>query len=255
MIFFDKVDYGAAEVHEAYWKMLITNLGEDYSLDGSEKQNSVLEDLNNRFGKGRLLEVGCGDGRFLKRAQEAGWQVAGIELSKTAATVARSKYGLNVLNGPIEQVYRELGFEPFDIIMMWGVIEHLQNPAENLKVLRSLLKKGGSLVIYTPNADSIFHRLARLIYSASAGIIKFPMERLIIAMHIMYFTPQTLERLITKCNFSVSKIEMSDINLEFIFRAHKNFWWSNRIFLSFARLLQRISHLNSMHSHMIVFAE
>ena len=81
------------------------------------------------------------------------------------------------------------------------------------------------------------------------------MERVIIAMHFMYFTPDTLQKILSECGFRVVKTEMADIDIDFIFRAHSNFWWSNRIFLGFAKIIQKIGHINSMHSHMIVFAE
>jgi len=81
------------------------------------------------------------------------------------------------------------------------------------------------------------------------------MERVIISMHLMYFTPDSLKRLMDKCSFSIRKMEMKDINLDFVFEAHNNFWWSNKINLFLAKFLQRLSHIGSMHSHMIVFAE
>ncbi len=87
------------------------------------------------------------------------------------------------------------------------------------------------------------------------GLIKFPMERVIIPMHLMYFTPDTLRKIIIKSNFLIREIKMSDINLDFIFKAQGNAWWSNKIFLICAKFLQRLSYFKSMHSHMIVFAE
>lgn len=255
MLFLDKVNYGLGEIHEAYWKMLTDNMRDGYSIDSAESQDFLLNDLNKQIKRGKLLEVGSGDGSFLKRAKDAGWDVTGIELSKEAVRIARQKYGIDCLRGTLEQVFPQLQGVNFDIMVMWGVIEHLQNPQEVLKIAKSLLKKGGLLIIYTPNANSIFHRLARAVYYATLGVIRFPMERVIIAMHLMYFTPDTLRSLINKCYFSIKKIEMRDISLDFIFNAHKNFRWSNKMTLRFAKLLQRASHISSMHSHMIVFAE
>lgn len=255
MFFLGKIDYDLADMHESYWKMLVSNMCAEYPVDDSLNQNLLLNSLNRYKKTGNLLEIGCGNGKFLQSAQGIGWQVTGIELSEKAVDIARQKYGVNVLKGPLEDTAQELKASSFDIIIMWGVIEHLQDPVGALKIVKSLLRKAGVLIIYTPNANSIFHRLARTVYFSTKGLIKFPMERVIIAMHVMYFTPQTLRKIMDKCGLSVRKIEMQDINLNFIFKAHNNFWWSNKIFLICAKFLQRVSHFNSMHSHMIVFAE
>jgi 2-polyprenyl-3-methyl-5-hydroxy-6-metoxy-1,4-benzoquinol methylase len=255
MIFLNKINYNLKDIHESYWKMLVSNIGDDYSVDSLGNQDLLLNDLNIYRKTGNLLEIGCGDGRFLKLARDRGWQVAGVELSAQAVNMARQKYGLNVLSGPLEEVAQGLKNLSFDIIIMWGVIEHLQNPLQALKIAKSLLRKGGVLIIYTPNANSIFHRLARGIYFSTKGLIKFPMERVIIAMHVMYFAPHTLRYAMSKCGLLIKKIEMKDIDLDFIFKAHSNLWWSNRVSLFFAKFLQRLSHLNTMHSHMLVFAE
>lgn len=255
MFFLDKIDYDSADIHESYWKMLLSNMGGEYSVDGSGNQDSLLKDLDRYRKTGSLLEVGCGDGKFLKSAQGAGWGVTGVELSGKAVDIARKKYGINVLKGSLEEAAEGLKNSSFDIIMMWGVIEHLRDPLAALKIVKSLLRKGGALVIYTPNADSIFHRLARAVYFSTRGLIRFPMERVIIAMHVMYFTPPTLHKAMDKCGLTIKKIEMRDIDLDFIFKAHRNLWWSNKVSLVCAKFLQRLSHLNSMHSHMLVFAE
>lgn len=255
MIFLDGINYDLREIHESYWKMLTNNIKNGYSVDSTEDQDLLLNGLNKYRKIGNLLEVGCGEGKFLQLAQDKGWKVTGVELSRKAATIALQRYGLNVLNGSLEQAYQELKKFSFDIIVMWGVIEHLQDPVGALRIARLLLRKRGLLIIYTPNANSIFHKLARVIYLFTYGLIKFPMERVIIPIHIMYFKPDTLRKAIIKCNFSIKKIEMRDINLDFIFKAHNNFWWSNKISLNCAKFLQRLSHLDSMHSHMVVFAE
>jgi len=48
---------------------------------------------------------------------------------------------------------------------------------------------------------------------------------------------------------------MVDIDLSLIFNAHRQFWWSKRIFFSLATLLQKLSHLIKMQSHLLAVAE
>lgn len=81
--------------------------------------------------RGRLLDVGCGNGIFLATMKELGWEVAGVEPDRQAARVAREQFGLNVHVGTLE----EAGFADgtFDAITMSHVVEHLADPIMHLE--------------------------------------------------------------------------------------------------------------------------
>ncbi len=104
---------------------------------------------------GRFLEIGCGNGDHLATMREFGWNVQGIDADPNAVQAARQR-GLPVTCGTIQQ----LGFAPasFDAIGMCHVIEHVDDPAEVLRVCRDLLAPGGRLVLVTPNIASFGHR-------------------------------------------------------------------------------------------------
>jgi SAM-dependent methyltransferase len=108
-------------------------------------------------GKGRLLDVGCGSGRFLADMKALGWDAAGVEFDPKAAEVARTHYGLDVRPGSVH----DAGFEPesFDAVTLSHVIEHLPDPVETLARCRQLLKPGGRLVMVTPNPGSLCRRI------------------------------------------------------------------------------------------------
>jgi SAM-dependent methyltransferase len=103
---------------------------------------------------GRLLEVGCGDGRRLARFRERGWQVVGQEIDERAAAVARSRVP-EIRTGPLET----LGLEPgsFDAVVANHVLEHVADPLGLLRQCRSLLRPGGRLVLATPNPSGDGH--------------------------------------------------------------------------------------------------
>jgi SAM-dependent methyltransferase len=100
---------------------------------------------------GRLLDVGCGLGFFLRSIQDhPGWEGYGSEISPAASRYAREQLGLSgVVCGRLE----DAGFasDSFDIITMWDVIEHLQKPDPVLKKCKELLKHNGILFMHTPN--------------------------------------------------------------------------------------------------------
>ena len=108
----------------------------------------------------RVLDFGCYDGGFLQYLG-TGWDVAGIEPSEDAARVAQSR-GIRILGPTIESVAPQ-SVEPFDAIVVFDVIEHLNEPVETLRALARLLRPGGIMLIETGDTDAPhFARAGRL---------------------------------------------------------------------------------------------
>lgn len=104
---------------------------------------------------GRLLDVGAGNGAFINRARNRGWDVAGAE-PDPAALAQAERQGLHVRNGGIECFAKEQN--RFDVITMSHVIEHVHDPRETLTQALRLLKPGGRLYLETPNIGSLGQR-------------------------------------------------------------------------------------------------
>jgi SAM-dependent methyltransferase len=108
---------------------------------------------------GRLLEVGCGNGEYLLRMRDYGWEVAGIEPDQRAAQFAAGVHGLSIFPGLMEEApYPEASF---DVVACRHVLEHLAAPLPFLEGISRLLKPGGHFIAVTPNAGSLGHRLFR----------------------------------------------------------------------------------------------
>ena len=105
--------------------------------------------------QGRLLDVGCGNGAFLKMAQAAGWSVQGIDFDPIAVAEAR-RQGLAVDLGGIDQLAAQA--QTYDWITCSHVLEHVHEPQQLLQSLHRLLRPGGTLWLQTPNLNSIGHR-------------------------------------------------------------------------------------------------
>jgi SAM-dependent methyltransferase len=101
---------------------------------------------------GRVLDVGCASGNFLKGMQVRGWEAYGIEPSEFAADYARRVLDLDVRHGYLRHGMFKDDF--FDLVMLWDVFEHLEDPDSTLDVIFSILKPGGSLLLSLPNSDS-----------------------------------------------------------------------------------------------------
>lgn len=109
--------------------------------------------------RGRLLDVGCGNGEYLDRMRQLGWEVVGVEPDGSAACIARERLGLEVFAGSLEGA--KFPDECFDAITMNHVIEHAGDPIGLLRECRRILKPGGKLMVITPNIQSLGRRILK----------------------------------------------------------------------------------------------
>ena len=105
--------------------------------------------------KGTLLDVGCGNGRFLLLMRKAGWEVRGVEPDPVAAGIAQQENGIHVTVRALDDA--ELPDESFDAVTLNHVIEHVHDPVRLLSQCRRVLKPHGKVVIVTPNIESRGH--------------------------------------------------------------------------------------------------
>jgi 2-polyprenyl-3-methyl-5-hydroxy-6-metoxy-1,4-benzoquinol methylase len=129
--------------------------------------------------KGRLLDVGCGNGTFLDQMRQLGWEVTGVEPDGEAVSVAVQKLGLEVFHGSLEEAKFPEGH--FDAITMNHVIEHVSDPIALLTECRRVLRPRGKLVVATPNIRSL-----------GAHVFGEYWRGLEVPRHLFLFAPQAL---------------------------------------------------------------
>lgn len=105
---------------------------------------------------GRPLEIGCGNGGYLSRMRELGWDVAGVDPDARSVRAARAA-GLDATEG--EMTADTYPAESFDAVVMCHVIEHVHEPAALVHAAWRALRPGGVLWIATPNLASEGHRV------------------------------------------------------------------------------------------------
>ncbi len=96
---------------------------------------------------GRLLEIGCGHGGFVRLAREMGWEATGTELSPWVVDFVRRAFDVPVHRGRLETLALEPGFR---CIAAFDVLEHLNDPEETVRRAADLLAPDGVLVLQTP---------------------------------------------------------------------------------------------------------
>jgi SAM-dependent methyltransferase len=148
-------------------------------------------------GKGRLFETGFGRGHFLRTAVEAGFTCAGNELSANACDAVRS-FGVDPYCGDLSTLPTK---GEHDLVFSLGVLEHVPDPDVQAKHYFDVLAPGGAVFITTPNVNSV----ARRLLGAEARI--FDIE------HLFYFSPRTMERMLTAAGFEIVRCWTKNIDV------------------------------------------
>ncbi|MGA2244469.1 MAG: class I SAM-dependent methyltransferase [Verrucomicrobiota bacterium] len=139
----------------------------------------------------RLLDIGCGNGKFLLQLRSLGWDVHGVEPDPESAAHGRAA-GLDVRNGLLQEQAWPEGY--FDAVTMNHVVEHLHDPPAILRHCWRLLKPGGCIRLITPNLGSWGRQ-----YFGSNWLPLDPPR------HLVLFTEPSLRRALEGCGFSVSR--------------------------------------------------
>ena len=102
---------------------------------------------------GRLLDAGCGEGLFLHYARR-NYEVTGIDIDGEAIAAARDMYGISDVHPlGLKEFGTAFAGRRFDVITMFEVLEHLDDPVGHMKVLKRLLAPDGLLVVSVPNRE------------------------------------------------------------------------------------------------------
>jgi SAM-dependent methyltransferase len=145
--------------------------------------------LNAGTGVRRVLEIGCGEGDLLERCKKAGIVCVGVEPAEAERECCRMK-GLDV-ESTLDAVALR-GFPPFDVVVLWHVIEHTVDPARLLKNLLMMVKDSSILVIATPNFSSVDRVIAGIGW-----------EWLSPPSHLHFFSRQSLGMVLSYPGFTV----------------------------------------------------
>jgi 2-polyprenyl-3-methyl-5-hydroxy-6-metoxy-1,4-benzoquinol methylase len=194
----------------------------------------------------RLLDIGCGNGVLLSRAKKQGFICEGVEACIPLAEAVRNKLDCQVHTTLLSEC--RFSVESFDVVTMYDLIEHLQDPIQDLRRIQLWLKPGGILFVLTPNDEALLRRIARLAFRGSFHCIQRPMHTLYYAHHLSYFTARSLRSLFEGTGFDVVRTEtqnqeMARLNISgidrfavaMIFAASKPFSGSRGKLLAWAR--------------------
>lgn len=132
-------------------------------------------------GGGRMLDIGCGNGRFMTGMRALGWQVRGVEFSEAGVKAARMS-NLDVHHGDLASA--AFAEASFDLITARHVIEHIPEPRAFMAEIARILRPGGRLVIETPSSTALGRQWFNTHWYAND-----------VPRHLLLFSPANLERL------------------------------------------------------------
>jgi 2-polyprenyl-3-methyl-5-hydroxy-6-metoxy-1,4-benzoquinol methylase len=146
---------------------------------------------------GTLLDVGCGNGRFLGVMRLLGWRVHGIEPDARSAEIARRASGARV-DAQLDAGLYQPAF--FDVITMNHVLEHIPDPVAALETCLALCRPGGRIGIVVPNWRALGHRIFRRDWYA----LEPP-------RHVVMYEPATLGRALEHAGFRVDSVATTSV--------------------------------------------
>ena len=152
--------------------------------------------------KHKVLEIGSSTGHFLYSIKDKVGEAIGIELDHKYANFSRKHCNLKIFEEPIKDV--KLPDNYFDVIFMFQVFEHIQDPLDFLKHCKRILKPHGKIYLEVPNVDDALLR----IFNIPAFV-----ERYYRAPHTYYYSTNTLNKLLTKAGVKGKTLTSQDYTI------------------------------------------
>lgn len=156
----------------------------------------LAEVSRHRPAPARLLEIGSGYGLFLAAARERGFEVRGVELSRTGVEQARQRLGLDVFCGQLVDAPAEQA----DVVCFWDTLEHVPDPLEFLQQVRLRLAPDGVFALSVPYFSSL-----------PARVLRTKWWTLKPEQHIWHYTPATLRLVAARAGLVITSVITSPL--------------------------------------------
>jgi len=175
------------------------------------KKNFLLEKIADIFSnekRGKVLDLGCGDGDYAKRLKNLGYDVIAGDIDKN-----RFKYHKEIEFRHCD-ITKQMPFNDnsFDYILLMEVVEHLRNPYVVIPEINRLIKKGGFLILSTPNILNLESRFRFMFEGAYEYFREPPLDQVKNPKEVIFNLPlvpyryHELESLLSACGFKISDI-------------------------------------------------
>ncbi|MFX1363484.1 MAG: class I SAM-dependent methyltransferase [Promethearchaeota archaeon] len=138
----------------------------------------------------KILDVGCSTGHFLYTIKEYVKECVGIEYNQKDADFTQNELGIKTYSTSIEKTGLPLAY--YDMITLYQVLEHFEDPIKSLKIYKKYLRDDGYLVVEVPNIQDIL---------ISGYKIDNYLDFWFREPHLFNFSPKTLTMVMEKAGF------------------------------------------------------
>ncbi len=174
----------------------VYHLARKFTLGGKLR---LVNSLNKTEKK--ILDVGCGTGKFLEVCKQNGWIVAGTEPDEHTRNQA-----IKYTNAIIEDnLLTSFDGQLFEVITLWHVLEHVHLLNEVIAKIKKLLAPDGTLVIAVPNCES-----------NDAKIYKEKWAAYDVPRHLYHFSQSTLKLLFQKHKMQIQEVQPMKLDAYYV---------------------------------------
>ena len=154
----------------------------------------------------RILDIGCGRGDLLDEARSMGIECAmGLDFAASMVEFARQHFAIDVSHMTAEE-FADSDPEPFDIVFLNAVIEHVYDPGALLASVARLTRPGGVLMIDTPREPNLVTMVGNATQRLTRSSAVFNLSPTWPPFHVFGFNPKSLHRLLALHGFELGDL-------------------------------------------------
>ena len=153
-----------------------------------------------------LLDIGCGSGTFLDVCKQNGWQVEGVDPSPLASKSVFENYNIEVHQGDFNKIKLN---KTFDVVTLWGVLEHMSDPIAKIKKVKELLNNDGIFVFEVPSADCFTSEYLKKNNFSPTRYIES-------GRHNIFFSKKLIGQIAKNLNLKIEYLETNGLDIQTI---------------------------------------
>lgn len=150
---------------------------------------------------GKLLDIGCGNGKLLVMARDYGWEVKGLELSESLAVNIRQMFGIEVAVANFLTYENPHDTSRYDVVILRHVLEHLPDSILAMTKIYDLLNPNGHAVMEFPDIESLNCKIKRFL--SRVGIRRKKYKEAYKPGHCNEFSRQSFNYLLNATGFKL----------------------------------------------------
>lgn len=199
--------YSDAYYNEMYARSMLPVFEKRKALIGHRKYQQTVTHWAAQE-PGRVLDIGAGIGEVIDVFRDKGWTTHAIEMNPVAVDWLNTRNHAEVFHGPIDAWSTS---HQFDIVMAWGVLEHVVDPAAFLNRVHNLLVPGGLFVSEVPHGQCLLVDLTR-----KTGMD--PKRILMGEQHIVLYSTRAYVQLHERHGFHKVHVQTNGLDVDTIFK-------------------------------------